>query len=99
MNFFSSREAALRLGISRRRIQQIAKRDGIGRKVGNSLAFSAQDLARLRGKRPTKVFVEVSLEEGAHWNLRSRASLKGLSAEEFLSGILNKTFGDQDRQG
>jgi len=72
---------------------QIAKRDGIGRKVGNSIAFTAQDLARLRGKRPTKVYIEVSLAAAAHRDLQTRAEQKGLSAGDFLSEILNKTFG------
>ena len=98
MNFFSSREAARRLGISRRRIQQIAKRDDIGRRIGNSLAFSAQDLALLRGKHLSKVYIEVSMDAAAHRDVQSRAAEKGLPAEDFLSTILNETFG-QDMQG
>lgn len=48
IELYSVRDAAARLGVSTRRVQKLASIRGVGRRVGNSVVFTADDLAALK---------------------------------------------------
>lgn len=49
---YSSEEVALELGITQRRVQQLATSRGVGRPVGRSLVFRPNDIEALRERSP-----------------------------------------------
>ncbi len=49
---YSAEEAAAELGISKRRVISLAKSREVGRIIGNSLAFTDQDVEAMRDRTP-----------------------------------------------
>jgi hypothetical protein len=49
-DLYSTREAAALLGVSEPRIRQLARRLGIGRRIGDVWVFTPGDLDRMRAR-------------------------------------------------